>query len=150
MGKPTTVTEYFSALSEERKAPMEQLRASISTNLPSGYEEVLNYGMPSWVVPHAIYKAGYHANPKLPLPFLSIASQKSHVAVYHMGLYASPPLMDWFVRGWPNHCSKKLDMGKSCIRFKKTADIPYELIGALCQKMTVQEWIDVYEQGIKR
>ena len=149
MGKPTTVAEYFSALPVDRKEPMEKLQASIRENLPSGFEECLNYGMPSWVVPHSVYEAGYHANPKLPLPFLGIASQKSHVAVYHMGVYASPPLMDWFVKAYPDHSQKKLDMGKSCIRFKKVADIPYELIGELCAKMSPREWIDVYEQQVK-
>ena len=150
MGKPTTVEEYFNELPAERKEAMERLRDSIQANLPSGFEPILNYGMPSWVVPHATYEAGYHANPKLPLPFLGIASQKSHVAVYHMGIYASTDLLDWFVAEYPKHCSTKLNMGKSCIRFKKVANIPYELIGNLCSKMSSQEWINIYESQLKK
>jgi hypothetical protein len=149
MAKPTTVAEYFDALAPDRKEPMERLMASIEANLPSGFELILNYGMPNWVVPHSLYEAGYHVNPKLPLPFLAIASQKSHVAVYHMGVYASPTLMDWFVGAYAEHCKTKLDMGKSCIRFKKVADIPHELIGELCSKMSPRQWIEVYEQQIK-
>jgi uncharacterized protein YdhG (YjbR/CyaY superfamily) len=149
MGKATTVEDYFSELPAERKEAMERLRDSIQANLPSGFEPILNYGMPSWVVPHSTYEAGYHANPKLPLPFLSIASQKSHVAVYHMGVYASTDLMDWFVAEYPKHCSTKLNMGKSCIRFKKVSEIPFELIGELCAKMSAQDWIETYETQIK-
>ena len=150
MGKPTTVAEYFDALPTDRKEPMERLMASIKANLPEGFEEVLNYGMPSWVVPHSVYEAGYHANPKLPLPFLGIASQKSHVAVYHMGIYASATLMEWFVGEYPTYCKTKLNMGKSCVRFKKVADIPYDLIGELCSKMSPQQWIDIYEEEVKK
>jgi len=150
MGKPMTVAEYFDALSPERKEPMERLVAIIRANLPDGFEEIINYSMPSWVVPHSVYEAGYHANPKLPLPFLGLASQKSHIALYHMGVYASPPLMDWFVGAYPEHCKTKLNMGKSCIRFKKVANIPYELIGELCSMMSPQQWIDAYEGQVKR
>ena len=100
-----TVTEYINALSPERKEPMEDLLATIRGNLPKGFEEIINYGMPSWVVPHSVYEAGYHVNPKLPLPFLGLASQKSHIALYHMGVYASPPLLDWFVEAYPTHCT---------------------------------------------
>ena len=150
MGKPTTISEYFDALPAERKPPMEKLRDTIRENLPAGFEEHLNYGMPSWVVPHSAYEPGYHVDPSLPLPFLSIGSTKGHIGLYHMGVYASPSLLDWFVKAWPNHCRKKLNMGKSCIRMKKAEDIPYGLIGELCQKMTVQEWIALYEQNVKR
>lgn len=129
---------------------MERLRAGIRSNLPGGFEEVLNYGFPSWVVPHSIYAGGYHVNPSLPLPFLAIASQKSHIGVYHMGIYASPSLLDWFVKEYPKHCETRLDMGKSCIRFKKVDDIPHELIGELCTKMSVQEWTESYEEQIKK
>jgi len=150
MAKPTTAAEYFDALPTDRKAGMEKLRDTIRANLPGGFEEVLSYGFPSWVVPHSTYEPGYHVDPSLPLPFLAIASQKRHIGVYHTGIYASPSLMDWFVKAWPEHCKGKLDMGKSCIRFKKVADIPHELMGELCQKMTVQEWIALYEQVMKR
>ncbi len=150
MGKPTTFPEYFETLPEDRKKAMEKLRDAIRSNIPPGFEETLNYGMPSWVVPHTLYKAGYHANRELPLPFLSIASQKNHVAVYHMGVYASPELLDWLVKTWPEQAPKKLDMGKSCIRFKKIDDIPHALLGELVSKMSVQAWIDVYERQIKK
>ena len=129
---------------------MERLRAGIRANLSGGFEEVLNYGFPSWVVPHSIYAGGYDVIPSLPLPFLAIASQKSHIGVYHMGIYASPSLLDWFVKEYPKHCETRLDMGKSCIRFKKVDDIPHELIGELCTKMSVQEWTESYEEQIKK
>ena len=150
MSKPMTVAEYLDALSPDRVEPMERLVTIIRANLPDGYKETINYGMPSWVVPHSVYEAGYHVNPKLPLPFLSLASQKSHIALYHMGVYASPPLLDWFVGAYPSHCKTKLNMGKSCVRFKKAANIPYELIGELCSKMSPQQWIDIYEAQVKR
>ena len=150
VGKPTTFEAYFESLPDDRKGGMERLRDTIRGSIPPGFEETLNYGMPSWVVPHATYESGYHANPKLPLPFLSIASQKSHVAVYHMGVYASPELLDWLVKTWPEQAPKKLDMGKSCIRFKKIDDIPHALLGELVSKMSVQAWIDLYEVQIKR
>jgi len=149
MEKPAAITEYFDALAPDRKEPMERLRSIITARLPDGFGECINYGMPSWVVPHSSYEAGYHANPKLPLPFIGIASQKKHIAVYHMGIYASPTLMEWFVAEYPKHCKTKLDMGKSCIRFKKVNDIPYELMGELCSRLTPQEWVRVYEDQIK-
>lgn len=149
MNTPTTVADYYNELPEERKEAMERLRDSIEANLPDGFESHMNYGMPSWVVPHARYEAGYHVNPQLPLPFLSIASQKSHIAVYHMGIYASPPLLEWFVGEFPKHCSRKLNMGKSCIRFKNTKHIPFDLIGELCSKMSPQDWIEIYESEVK-
>jgi hypothetical protein len=150
MGRPTTIAEYFDALSLDRKAAMEKLRDTIRVNLPAGFEERLNYGLPSWVVPHSTYGPGYHVDPSLPLPFLAIASTKGHIGLYHMGIYASPSLMEWFMKAWPNHCKKKLNMGKSCIRIRKVEDTPYALIGDLCQKMTVQEWIALYEKAVKR
>ena len=150
MSRATTVEEYFDSLTGDRKEAMLELRARIRENLPAGFEEALNYGIPSWVVPHSTYPAGYHVKPELPLPFLSIASQKSHVAVYHMGVYADPGLMEWFVGEYPNHSKRKLNMGKSCIRFKKVENIPHALIGQLCSKMTPQRWIQVYESQIKK
>ena len=150
MSKPMTVAKYLDVLCPDRKVPMERLVTIIRANLPDGYEEIINYDMPSWVVPHSLYEPGYHVNPKLPLPFLSLASQKSHIGLYHMGVYASPLLLDWFVGAYPKHCKTKLNMGKSCIRFKNVANIPYELIGELCSKMSIQQWIDVYEAQVKK
>ncbi|MGQ2983888.1 DUF1801 domain-containing protein [Flavobacterium sp.] len=144
-----TVSEYIGSLSEDRKAPMQKLREVINKNLPEGFDERISYGMIGWVVPHSAYAPGYHCDPKLPLPFLSIASQKNFIAVYHMGMYASPELLNWFTAEYPKHVKTKLDMGKSCIRFKKPEAIPFELIGELASKMTVQGWIELYERNLK-
>ncbi len=145
-----TIPEYIAALPEDRQKVMKQLRKVIKKNLPKGFKEQLSYGMPGWVIPHSKYPAGYHCDPKLPLPFLSIASQKNFVALYHSGVYSDPKLHDWFVAEYPNHCKRKLDMGKSCIRFKKMEDIPYDLIGELVGKMTPEDFIGIYEKNIKR
>ncbi|MCB0703981.1 MAG: DUF1801 domain-containing protein [Saprospiraceae bacterium] len=138
------LTNYINNLSEERQQVIQKLRKVILENLPSGFEEKVNT-MIHYVVPFSIYPAGYHCPPKQPLPFLSLASQKHYVALYHMGIYSNPELLSWFVSEYPNHAKRKLDMGKSCIRFKSMDDIPYELIGQLISKMTVDQWIEIYE-----
>lgn len=145
-----TPDHYISHLPGDRIAPMEALREVIKSNLPPGFEETMSYGVIGYVVPHTLYPAGYHCDPKLPLPFMSIASQKNFVAVYHIGIYALPELMNWFVTEYPKHAKGKLDMGKSCIRFKKPDQIPFRLIGELASKMTVEDWVRVYESGLKR
>lgn len=145
-----SVDHYIAQLPEERKVVLEKMRAIILENLPKGFSERLGYGMPAYVVPHEIYPAGYHCDTKLPLPFMNIASQKNFVALYHMGIYANPELMKWFVAEYPKHCKRKLDMGKSCIRFKKMDDIPYDLIAELATKMSPQDWIDLYEANVKK
>jgi uncharacterized protein YdhG (YjbR/CyaY superfamily) len=142
--------EYISKIPEDRRSSMQKMREIIKKNLPEGFEERISYGMIGYVVPHAIYPGGYHCDPKLPLPFMNIASQKNFIAVYHSGIYADPEMMDWFVKEFPKHSNRKLDMGKSCIRFKKVEAIPFDLIGELSSKMTVQNWIDLYESNIKR
>ena len=142
--------EYIESLPEDRKPAMEKLRNVILKNLPKGFEETMGYGMLGWVVPHAMYPKGYHCDPKTPLPFLSIASQKNFIAVYHMGIYSDPNLLNWFTSEYPKHVKTKLDMGKSCIRFKKPDQIPFELIGALVQKMTPSDWILTYEEALNR
>jgi len=119
-------------------------------NIPEGFEETMSYGMIAYAVPHSIYPAGYHCKPTEPLPFVNIASQKNFIALYHMGIYANPDIMDWWVAEYPKHCKRKLDMGKSCIRFKKPEEIPYELIAELMEKISVQDWIEVYEKAIKK
>ena len=111
--------DYLNQLPPERKEALEKLRRVILKNLPQGFEETMNYGMIGYVVPQSVYPDGYHCDPKLPLPFMNIASQKNFVALYHMGIYANKDLLDWFTEQYPNHCPTKLDMGKSCIRFKK-------------------------------
>ncbi len=146
----TTVAEYLKHIPEERKVPMNKLRQTILENIPIGFSEELNYGMIGFVVPHSLYPGGYHCSPELPLPFLNIASQKNFIGVYHMGIYADKELLNWFETEYPKHCKRKLDMGKSCIRFKKIDEIPYELIGELVSKMTPQNWIDLYEKNVKR
>ena len=142
-----SVQEYLENLPEERKEPIEKLRKIISENLPIGFEEQLSYGMIGYVVPKSIYPKGYHCTPELPLPFLSIASQKNSINLYHMGIYADEKLLHWFQEEFPKHSKKKLDMGKSCMRFKKPEDIPYELIGELARKMTPKDWIEKYENA---
>ena len=145
-----TPDEYISKLPEERKEAFSKLRETIKTNLSTGFEECINYKMIGYVVPHSVYPKGYHCDPKLPLPFINIASQKNYVALYHSGIYANKDLYDWFVEEYAKHVPTKLDMGKSCIRFKKMENIPFGLIAKLCQKMTVKDWILLYERTIKR
>lgn len=145
-----TPEDYIKQLPEDRRKPIEQLRNVILTNLPKGFREGIGYGMIAYVVPHSIYPDGYHCNPKTPLPFINLASQKNFIALYHMGLYANKELYDWFVGEYPKHCKTKLDMGKSCVRFKKMEDIPFDLIGILATKMTPEEWIALYESNLKK
>ncbi|MBL4707011.1 MAG: DUF1801 domain-containing protein [Flavobacteriales bacterium] len=150
MSKPeVTVEEYIKAILAERQEAFNKLRTIINDNLPEGLEECVDYNMLAWVVPYTVYPNGYHCKPKKPLPFLNLANQKNFIALYHMGVYAKQELYDWFVGEYPNHAKYKLDMGKSCIRFKKTEDIPYNLIAQLIQKMEVSEWISIYEKNVK-
>lgn len=142
--------EYIEGLPEDRKATIERLRNTILDNLPKGFEEKIQYGMLCYVVPFSLYQGGYHCDPKLPLPFLSLASQKNFIALYHMGIYANPKLLEWFVSEYPKHSKQKLDMGKSCIRFKKMDQIPYDLIAELLAKISPQDWIETYEKAFKR
>ena len=148
--KATTVEEYLNELPEDRIAAMLQLQKIIKKNLPKGFSEEMNYGMLGYVVPHKLYPAGYHCDPKLPLPFLAIASQKNFIAIYHMGIYADPKLHDWFTNAYAELNIGKLDMGKSCIRFKNPAKIPFDLIGQLVAKMSPQQWIALYESNYKK
>ena len=145
-----TPAEYVDSLPDERKSVIENIRKTVLDNLPEGFEETMGYGMLGYVVPHSIYPSGYHCDPKMPLPFISVASQKNFIALYHMGIYADESLLNWFVAEYPKHCKTKLDMGKSCIRFKKMNDIPYELLGQLVAKMSVQDWISLYEKNLNR
>lgn len=145
-----TIEEYLASLPEDRKLPFMKLRETILNNIPKGFTEQISYGMIGYLVPHSIYPAGYHCNPKLPLPFINIASQKNFIALYHMGIYARPELLQWFVTEYPKHSKQKLDMGKSCIRFKKMDAIPYDLIATLVQKMSVADWINCYETQFKK
>ncbi len=148
--KATTPEQYLSELPEDRKEAMLKLRNAIKENLPQGFEEVISYGMLGYVVPHSIYPSGYHCDPKLPLPFINLASQKNFIALYHMGIYANKNLESWFVSEYPKHVKTKLDMGKSCIRLKKMDDIPFHFIGELAAKVTVEDWILNYEKAYRK
>lgn len=145
-----TADEYLDELDPERRAVVGRLREVIRANLPEGFEETMSHGMIGYVVPHSVYPDGYHCNPKLPLPFINLASQKQYVAVYHMGLYADDALMQWFRAAWAERVEGRLDMGKSCIRLRKMDQVPHELIGELAGRMTPQNWIERYEAGVKR
>ena len=145
-----TVKEYIDALPEDRKQAIRELRSVLKKNLPPGFSEVMSYGMIGYVVPHALYPKGYHVDPKLPLPFINIASQKNYIAVYHNGLYADKDLLAWFTKAYAKVSASKLDMGKSCIRFKRVDQIPYALIGELAAKVTPSDWIRMYEQKVGR
>ena len=146
----TTTDAYTDALAPDRKEAVSRLRKIFKDNLPTGFVEEMSYGMIGYVVPHSLYPAGYHCSPELPLPFLSIASQKAGIHVYHMGIYADAQLLEWFTTEYPKHCKTKLDMGKSCIRFKKIETIPYDLLAELATKMSPQDWIALYEKNYKK
>jgi hypothetical protein len=145
-----TAQEYFDKLPADRKTAMADLRSAIKKNIPKGFEEGMGYGMIGYCVPHKLYPDGYHCDPKQPLPFIGLASQKNFIAVYHMGIYADPKLLKWFAAEFKKHSKAKLDMGKSCIRFKKPEEIPFKLIGELATKMTPEQWIDCYESAFKK
>lgn len=144
-----TPDAYIHQMPEERQAAMHKLRQTILDNLPDGFEEQMDNFI-SYVVPFSIYPAGYHCPPKQPLPFMSIGNQKNNIAFYHMGIYAEPPLLEWFQTEWPKRNARKLDMGKSCIRLKKPDEIPFDLIGELVTKMSSARWIEIYEKALKR
>lgn len=148
--KASTPEEYLAELPEDRRIVVQKIRKVVLQNLPKGFKEVLSYGMLGYVVPHEIYPNGYHCTPKLPLPFLNIASQKNSVNIHHLAIYSNKEIHDWFVSEYPKHSKYKLDMGKGCIRFKKLDAIPYELIGELISKVSVKEWIEMYENTIKK
>jgi len=144
------VQSYIQNLPEDRQDTINKLRKVIMDNLPEGFSETIGFGMIGFVVPHSLYPDGYHCTPSEPLPFISLASQKNFISLYHMGIYAVPELLQWFTEEYPKHSKTKLDMGKSCIRFKKPEQIPFELIAELCTKMTPQEWIEIYEKNYKK
>ena len=145
-----SIEEYLLNVPEERRGAFIKLYKTVSENLPKGFQEGLSYGMIGWSVPLETYPDGYHCTSNTPLPFINLASQKNFIALYHMGIYAKPELLNWFVTDFPKHSKKKLDMGKSCIRFKKPEDIPFELIAELAKKMSLQDWISLYEKLYKK
>ncbi len=145
-----TPESYVDQLPPERQEAIQRLRELLRTSLPPGFEETMSCGMIGYVVPKSVYPAGYHCKPEEPLPFISLASQKNFIALYHMGIYADPGLLAWFVAEYPKYSKYKLDMGKSCIRFKRVDDIPYDLVAELAGKMTVGEWVEIYEAAFKK
>lgn len=147
--KAATVDAYIAELPEDRQKALTELRKVVKKSLPKGFQETMGYGMMGYSVPHSLYPAGYHCNPKDPLPFMGMASQKNFIAVYHMGIYADPKLLKWFTEAHAKASPKRLDMGKSCIRYKKAEDIPYKLIGELASKISPQDWIKMYESGFR-
>ena len=145
-----TVQDYLNNVEEDKKESFVKLQQTIQKNLPKGFEETIIYNMIGYVVPLKIYPEGYHCDTSLPLPFINIAAQKNFITIYHMGIYADEELLNWFVNEYPKHAKTKLDMGKSCIRFKKINDIPFDLIGELMSKMSVEQWINLYNNKLKR
>lgn len=146
----STPDEYIASIPEERKEPVQRLRDVFLKNLPKGFVETMGYGMISYVVPHSIYPKGYKTDPKLPLPFIAIASQKNNISVHHMGLYADQNLLKWFTDKYNAQSKTRLDLGKGCIRLKKMDAIPYKLLGELASKITVAKWIEIYETKLMR
>ncbi|RQO31955.1 hypothetical protein DBR32_03890 [Taibaiella sp. KBW10] len=145
-----TVAEILANIPEDRSASFNKLHETIIKSLPKGFEAAISYGGLGYVVPHSMYPAGYHCKPSEPLPFAGIASQKNSINFYHMGIYADPELLEWFQSEYPKHSKQKLDMGKSCIRFKKPDEIPFKLIGELMKKMSVKEWVNMYETKMRK
>ena len=145
-----TPDEYVEKVPEDRREAFSRLRKTILENLPGGFAEGMGYGMMGYSVPHSLYPAGYHCDPKQPLPFMGLASQKNAISLYHMGIYADEALLDWFQKEYAKAVPTKLDMGKSCIRFKKPEQIPFDLIAELCRKMSVQDWVRLYESKLKK
>ncbi|MFV0152308.1 DUF1801 domain-containing protein [Empedobacter falsenii] len=144
----STLDEYFEIIPPERKEAVKKIYETLKMNLPNGFEEQISYVHIWFVVPHSMYPNGYHCDPTSPLPFIGLASQKNFIALYHMGIYSDEKLLNWFIEEYPKHAKRKLDMGKSCIRFKKTDDIPYDLIGKLASKITPDQWIATYEKNL--
>lgn len=145
----STPEEYIAQLPDDRKEAIGKLRKTILENLPEGFMETMAYGMISYSVSREKYPKGYHADPSQALPFISIASQKNHIALYHMGIYSISSLNTWFTNEYAKQGSTKLDMGKSCIRFRKAEHIPWPLIAELAGRVSVDEWIGYYEQSLQ-
>ena len=145
-----TIQDHIDKIPEDKKEAFLKLRETIKNNIPEGFKEGLSYNMIGFVVPHSIFPDGYHCNPKEPLPFVSFAAQKNSINLYHMGIYANKDVEEWFRAEYPKHVKTKLDMGKSCIRFKNLKTIPYDLIGELMTKITVDDWTETYTSAIRK
>jgi hypothetical protein len=144
-----TVKDYIESLPEDRQKAITEIRKAINKNLPNGFKESVGSNMILWAVPHSSYPAGYHCDPSKPLMLMCVTSTKGHISLHHLGLYGSGALTEWFQSEWPKHSSRKLDMGKGCVRFKKPEEVPFALIGELATKLTPQAWVEFYEKAIK-
>jgi hypothetical protein len=139
------VDEYLASLPQDRRLVISEVRKVILSNLPEGYAECIQYGMIAYVVPHSLYPAGYHCDPSKPLQYAALASQKNHMALYFMTVYGDPTTEQWFRKAYAA-AGKKLDMGKSCVRFKRLDDLPLEVIGQVIARVPVKAYIDRVEQ----
>lgn len=152
--KATTVDAYLASLPDDRRRALEAVTATIRKNLGAGYEEGMQYGMIGYFVPHSVYPPGYHCDPKQPLPFAGLASQKNHMALYLFCVYQSEELREWFIEAWQAETAKgkagKLDMGAGCVRFKKIEDVPLGVVGKAVKKVTVKKFIAQYEDALSQ
>lgn len=146
--KAATVEKYLAELPADRRDAINQVRRVILKNLPAGYEEGMQYGMIGYYVPHSLYPPGYHCDPKQPLPFAGLASQKNHMSMYMMCVYTDPQHNARFQKEWIA-AGKKLDMGKGCVRFKKVEDVPLSVVGGAIKRVSLKKFIDHYESVIK-
>lgn len=149
-----TVEDYLRSLPEERRAALNAVRDVILKNLDPAYEEGMQYGMIGYYVPHSVYPKGYHVDPRQPLTFAALASQKNYMSLYMMSVYGGDGATagkhaQWFREEWAK-TGKKLDMGKSCIRFKKAEDLPLELIGEAVKRVPAAKYIEVCEAALER
>lgn len=144
-----SVQQYITEQPIEKQEKLKLLRDTIRCHIPEGFQEEMSYGMIGYVVPHTIYPAGYHCDPKLPLPFISLAAQKNFYGFYHMGIYADDNLLTWFQEEYAKRIPTKLDMGKSCVRIRKVTPEVVTLLGELCEKISVEQWIEAYETSRK-
>jgi len=145
-----TPKEYIEQIVEDKKEAFVKLHSIIVDNIPIGFEETINYGMIGFVVPLSTFSEGYLDDNSTPLPFVNLASQKNYISLYHSGIYADNDILQWFKSEYPKHSKRKLDMGKSCIRFKNMNEIPYELIAELMSKISVERWIELYLKSRKK
>jgi hypothetical protein len=142
----TTVEQYLAELPDDRRQALQAVRRAILDNLPPGYEEGMQYGMIGYYVPHSVYPAGYHCDPKQPLPFAALASQKNHMSVYLMCVYGDTEHEAWFREAWLK-TGKKLNMGKSCVRFRKIEDVPLEVVGESIRRVSTEKLIEFYDSA---
>lgn len=147
--KATTVAQYLAALPDDRRKTLDAVRRVIRKNLDKNFEEGIQYGMIGYYVPHRVYPPGYHCDPKQPLPYVALASQKNYMSLYLMCIYGHDELRDSFEAAWAKS-GKKLDMGKSCIRFKKLDDLALDVIGQAIKKTPAKKFVAHYEATMAR